>query len=74
MKTWRQNPQGYDDAELEAKRQKAIERMGEQWLLHNKGVPRLPRRLSEPEAHATPPVAQQQEAPVIPARRLKRVA
>lgn len=74
MKTWRQSPQGYSNPELEKKRQEAIERMGEQWLLHNKGVPRLPRRLNEQEAHAKPPVAQPQEAPVTPARHLKRVA
>jgi hypothetical protein len=72
--TWRQNPQGYDDPVLESKRREAIERMGEQWLLHNKGVPRLPRRLSEQEAHAGPPVAQRQEAPAPSPRRLKRVA
>ena len=63
MKTWRQNPQGYEDPVLEAKRREAIERMGEQWLLHNKGVPRLPRRLSEQEVREQPPVTQPQEAP-----------
>jgi len=74
MKTWRQNPRGYEDPVLEAKRREAIERMGEQWLLHNKGVPRLPRRLTAQEAHAQPAVAERQETPVPTARRLKRVA
>jgi hypothetical protein len=74
MMTWRQKPQGYDDPVLEAKRREAIERMGEQWLLHNKGVPRLPRRLNEQEAQANVPVVQRQKVPVPPLRHLKRVA
>ena len=74
MKTWRQNPQGYSDPDLEAKRRQAIERMGEKWVLNTNAMPRLPRRSGDQEMKGGPEVMQQVQAVVQPARHLKRVA
>ena len=74
MKTWRQNPQGYSNADLEEKRQHAIRRMGEQWLLNEKAESRLPRKLSGHTAEQERVADQQKQAPLQPQRHLKRVA
>ena len=74
MKTWRQTPQGYDHPVLEAKRQEAIRLMGEQWILDKKAAPRLPGRLSDQEMNRKQEPVQQEQPPVQPPRRLKRVA
>ena len=74
MNTWRQNPQGHSNAVLEEKRQQAIRRMGEQWILSEKAVSRLPRKLSGQAAEQEHVADQQQQAPVQPQRHLKRVA
>lgn len=74
MKTWRQNPQTYSNPDLEAKRQQAIERMGEKWVLNKHTMSRLPRRAGDQEIRRDPEVVQHAEPATQPPRHLKRVA